>query len=1246
MRTFLPNQRQPFPPHAGTRSSSSAPTCNTHRSPCLLLATTWLALSGLTWAQETRGMIYGRVTDPQGAVVPGVQVTVTNVDTNTSVKAVTNESGYYEANLLIHGNYQVSFEASGFRRLLRRGIVLPMSSRVEVSATLELGPVAESVTVEAAAPLIDAVSASSGRVLDNRTQQALPTSFNNITILARFAPGVQTTGEVRILDANDQGSSSDYRIAGSVGGNEWAIDGAPNMGTPRIAGFLPHTDVVAEMKVETGGFEASVGHTTGAVVSLVSKAGTNEYHGSANFQHIQNRWNAANFFTAQLWHRQIAEAEARGDLELARRLRNTPKQPGGLKNYWAGTLGGPVVLPGLFNGKDRLFFFFSYYGKRWSETTSSQYLNNTFPTMADREGNFAPHLLVDAVRYQIHDPLSVRPDPARPTQYIRDPFPGNILPKSRIANPAYSFFVKTIPPPNNDPADPRKEPLNNWLAVSQPWTADYIALTNRIDFHQSTKSRFYGRWLWDNYDFDRGDYAFETMPGLMNSRAIRDNLNYIADWVYTPTPTTLLDFSLSMHRYRVSSNIPSGLIKYKPSDVGLPTYMDQKAGAQAMLPYMATAGYTRAIGGTGFGLAAAVIEHYRQSSAKADVSSIRSRHSLRAGADLRLHSRAGGGGGYPAGYFSFDNYFTRRNSDTLTPAGSIAHSWAAFMMGLPTGMSVTTNDTYYMSSPYAGWYVQDTWRVTPTLTLNYGLRLEYEIGPRERFDRMLAWFDPSLKLPISDAAQAAYAARPLAERPASDFVVRGGTVYAGKSTSRNRWESELMWLPRIGAAWQFAPRTVLRAGYGLFFDTLNAMLNAPNQTGFSRTTSTILTTDFGYNWLVGNPRAGVSPMTDPFPVRSDGTRFDVPLRDALGSMTQAGGSFSWYDSKLRHARQQRWRIGVQRQLGQRIVIEAAYAGSASDRNYLGRPLNPLPEKYWAGGLVRNNAIASDLSQNLTNPFTLANFAALQTSAPLIYQDMSTKSFFRSATISKAQLLRPYPHMGTLTRNGNDAEVRTDELQLSFERRFADGFNLYVAYTRLRNREADYFHNEFDPMPTWRDSNDSRPHRLVANSVIELPFGKGKPLARSGVPAAVLGGFQLGITYEFQSGALLDFGNLFYYGDLKDIPLKNKTFSKWFNTDNFERVATRAPAAYHRRVFPTRVADVRADWTNHWNGSLQREFRFLERFGLQFRMDVLNLTNRTQMAAPVVNPLATNFAECTQQAWTTKRFLQFQLRLQF
>lgn len=1189
-------------------------------------------------------MIFGRVADPQGASIPGVQVTVTNVATNTVVAATTNADGYYEANLLIHGDYQVAFEAAGFRRLVRRGIVLPMGSRVEVNAALELGSLAESVTVEAAAPLIDAVSASSGRVLDNRTQQALPTSFNNVTILARLTPGVQTNGEVRILDANDQGSSSDYRVAGSVGGNEWAIDRAPNMGVARQVGFLPHTDVVAEMKVETGGFDASVGHTSGTVVSVVSKSGTNDYHGSASWQHIQNRWNAANFFTAQLWHRQIAEAEASGDAARAQELRDTPKQPGGIKNYWAGALGGPVILPGVYNGKDKLFFFFSYFGKRWAETTSSQYLNHTFPTMADREGNFAPHLQVDPVRYQIHDPLSVRPDPARPTQYIRDPFPGNMLPRSRIQNPAYDYYLKMIPPPNNDPTDPTREPVNNWLGVAMPWAADYIALTNRIDYHPSTKHRFYGRWLWDNYDFDRFDYTFQISPGLMNSRAIRDNFNFIGDWVYTPTPSTLLDVSASMHRYRISGNIPSGVTGIRPSEAGLPAYLDEKAGAEALLPYMSIGGYGRD-GNTGLSYPAATVDHYRQSAVNVDVSHVRNRHSIRAGADLRLHSRAGGGGGYPAGSFSFNNSFTRRNSDSLTPAGTTVHSWAAFMMGLPSGASITSNDTYYMSSPYAGWYVQDTWRAAPTLTLNFGLRLEYEKGPRERFNRLLKGFDPALSLPIAEAAGQAYAASPLGERSPSDFVVRGGSVYASQAGS-NWWDSELMWLPRAGAAWQVAPGTVIRGGYGLFFDTLNAMLYAPNQTGYSRTTSSVLTTDFGYNWLVGDPQNGVSPLTDPFPVRSDGTRFDTPLRDALGVMAAAGRSFTHYDNGLRHARQQRWRIGVQRQISRTMVVEAAYAGSYSDRNYLGRPLNPLAAEYWADGLERNNAVASDLAQNVANPFQLAHFAELESSLPLVYQDMSTLSFFRSGTITKQQLLRPFPHMGTLTLNANDGRVRTHEMQLSFERRFADGFNLYAAYTLMQNREADYFHNEFDPEPTWRDSNDSRPHRLVVTSVFELPFGSGKPLASRGVLAALLGGFQVGMSYEFQSGQLLDFGNLFYYGNPKDIRAGEKTFSRWFNTDGFERTASRAPAAYHRRVFPTRVDGVRGDITNQLSGSLQREIRIRERLGVQFRADVLNLVNRTQMAAPVTNPLATNFGEVTTQAWTTKRFLQLQLRVTF
>jgi len=188
-----------------------------------------------------------------------------------------------------------------------------------------------------------------------------------------------------------------------------------------------------------------------------------------------------------------------------------------------------------------------------------------------------------------------------------------------------------------------------------------------------------------------------------------------------------------------------------------------------------------------------------------------------------------------------------------------------------------------------------------------------------------------------------------------------------------------------------------------------------SQTGFSRTTSTTLTNDFGVNWLAGDPGKGVSPLTDPFPVRSDGTRFDAPTRDALGLMARAGRGWSFNDYDREHARQQRWRIGVQRSLTSSMVFEAAYAGSYSDRVGLARNLSPLPEKYWADGLKRNDAIANDLNANVTNPFLLRNFASLQSSSPLVYQDMSTQSFYTSSTIRKSQLLRAFPQMNGLTR---------------------------------------------------------------------------------------------------------------------------------------------------------------------------------------------------------------------------------------
>jgi hypothetical protein len=282
-----------------------------------------------------------------------------------------------------------------------------------------------------------------------------------------------------------------------------------------------------------------------------------------------------------------------------------------------------------------------------------------------------------------------------------------------------------------------------------------------------------------------------------------------------------------------------------------------------------------------------------------------------------------------------------------------------------------------------------------------------------------------------------------------------------------------------------------------------------------------------------------------------------------------------------------------------------------------------------------------------NPFLLSNFAGLKTTDPLVYQDMSTLGFYTSPTTRVNQLLRAYPQMTSLSRrNANVGEARTDDLELSFERRFSRGFNAFVTYTRMRDRNSDIYLNEYDPAPSWRESSNARPHRITASGIWELPFGKGRAFAHHGPQNMLLGGWQIGVTYEFQPGALIDFGNLFYNGSLSDINTGTRTFAHWFNTAGFVTDPAKQPAAYQARVFPTRVDGLRADFTNIANGCLQREFKIRERGKLEFRVDALNLQNRSQMAAPVVDPTATNFAQVTAQSRTQNRFYQFQLRLRF
>jgi hypothetical protein len=239
------------------------------------------------------------------------------------------ESGYYEATLLLPGNYRVSAELTGFKKTVRRGLVLPMSGTLEIDLSLEVGGVTETVSVTAQAPVLETSGVSSGRVLENRSVMDLPVIVSNTMVLVKLAPGLFTGGVNDYLGPHSISGASDYSTGAGVGGNEWSIDGVPSNGAGRQTAYLPHSDTVQEMRVETSNFDASIGHTTGAGVTMMTRAGTNSLHGVSTLERWQQRWNGPSFFVKQNYYRQIALAEARGDKAAADKLRAQDKQASG-----------------------------------------------------------------------------------------------------------------------------------------------------------------------------------------------------------------------------------------------------------------------------------------------------------------------------------------------------------------------------------------------------------------------------------------------------------------------------------------------------------------------------------------------------------------------------------------------------------------------------------------------------------------------------------------------------------------------------------------------------------------------------------------------------------------------------------------------------------------------------------------------------------------------------------------------------
>jgi hypothetical protein len=1096
---------------------------------------------------------------------------------NTRATARTNEAGNYELTFLLPGIYRVDVEAPGFKHYTRHPIEVRVGDTVTLDIKLELGSVSDRVDVTAEAALVESSTASISNVVGNKQVTELPLGGGDVMFLSSLAAGVTTAqapGHNWLPSATDV--MSNLNVAGTPNGsNEFVLDGISNM-TRGWVSFSPPADMVQEFRVQTATYDASLGHAAGGTVSMSLKAGTNRLHGTANWEVAPNPWQANDFFT----NKQIYDLSTGPVTDEKIKSLAPPRKV----NRYSATLGGPVWLPRLYHGKNRTFWMYGFQGFDRRNPTNGYY---TVPTPAELRGDFSAllNLKTPLTPVTIYDPATITPTSGG--HYTRQVLPGNVVPANRMS-PLAANYLKLFPQSNlPGAADGRQD-----FQTAAQDNNDFRQNMARVDHEFSERNRMFARFTESWLHYYHGNIFRNESRGIDR---YRKQWGAGLDDVYTFSPSLILNVKYGFTRF-LQSDFPFAT-GYDLTRLGLPQSLAQQIDPQAVaFPVVTFDGFTQLgeTGGTRF------ITNYHNFAG--GFTKIAGNHSVRWGGEFRLLRENSVNYGNAAPAIAFSNNWTKGPSDTSAGA-SIGQDLASLMFGLPTGGGIDMNASYAEQSTFGALYLQDDWKATRRLTVNVGLRWEIEGEPTERFDRTARGFDTSVASPISAAALANYARSPDASLPVAQFRTMGVLTFAGvDGQSRSYFATTKRNLaPRAGIAYQFTPKTVLRAGYGWFFDTIGVNANHATQEGFSQRTNLTPSLDNGVTF--------VATIANPFP---NGLVQPTPV----GPNTYIGRAITANPPTLLTPYMQRWSFSVQRELKGRAVVEASYIGNRGTHLGTTRQIDSTPAQYLSRSPFRDPTVIGYLGAALPNPFLgIAQFAG---------------GGITGQTISRGNLLRPYPQYNGITFNDDNGTSWYHGLALRLEKRFSRGLTLNANWTWSKYMDATDYLNNTDFDPTHVIATADRPRRLTISGVWQLPVGRGHRLLARAPRAvdAVAGGWQYQAIWILQSGPPVGFGNVLFIGDVHDIPLPagRRTVEQWFNVNaGFDRLAADALAS-NIRTFPLRLNGVRSPGQDYWNMSLSKQFRVRERASVQVRTDWEGAFNSPQFAAPNAAPTSAVFGQ--------------------
>ncbi len=1118
-------------------------------------------------AQETRARMTGTAVDGQGALVPGVTVTALNTATNVSTEAVTNASGVYTIQQLVPGPYKITASLQGFKTFVREGIDLHTAETVNVNVQLSVGGLEETITVSAEASQIESNESTIAQTIENKRITELPLNGRQVYMMMQLTAGTiftQTTfgatgfSGTRAWDVN--GSLS---VHGSrTGNNEYLVDGAPNSGTGGGTGnwnYAPPVDAIEEFKIGTASVDASYGRTSGGVINMTLRSGTNNLHGSGIVLH-RGTWLDAN---------QIQN------------IRNNISNEGHKYYNAEGMVSGPIR-------QNKTFFMGGYQGFYENIPFPT---TRTVPTEAQLRGDFSQTTTANGTPIIIYDPATTSCN-ANFSTCTRQPFANNIIPQERW-HPISRALLQYIPRPNATPSNLAGS--SNFVSSPNIGRYRYNSYLTRIDhvFNQNHRLSFSNSGNW-GIEFRNENALPEPAIRSDNYPTHRNHYLVTADDNYTINSSTLWNTRVSWDRF----DEPHDKI-YGDVDPQLPF-----AGAYQLtgppFPQINPDGYEGMFPRT-----------FRQPkndafSVNSNISKSMGKHFLKAGGEYRAYQYFRFDEVNSNSSFSFNNEFTRSDPQANTSTIS-GNGFATFLLGLPTSGNVVTGTPRTEQYRYYAFYLQDDWKVGSRLTVNVGVRWDYQPAVTVKDNLTVSGFDFNVTNPLqSQLPQGAATINPATNQP---LLLSGGLLFANHGGPESPYTSDKNnWQPRIGVTYRIKDWLGLRANYGRSFLGLSSGgQNGVYTTDFQRTTPFIAKAP-------NNVDAG-TPWARPFP---DG--FLQPLAGELGLLTALGTGPTIPNPDYEIPYTDQWMAGVDIQLPWNIGLDVAYVGNQVSKLGVTRQVNLIPKSENDKAIPSLGGNTGYLNQTFPNPF-----AGLVPGQGL-----------NAATVSRGQLLRPYPEFTGISMNRlNRGYSYYNALEAVATKRYTNGVMFAVNYTLMKLEDALNFFTDWDETP-YRDlQGDQRRHRLVITSLVDLPFGPGKRFGgnTSGVIGTLIGGWQFNTIGEIQSGRPLAYNGSAILLD-PDVALSGseQSFSRWFDNsiralnnprpDGTFAWSVLGPNDY--RVIKGRFPDVNEPTEPQWSFSFFKNNRIGSDKNLQIRVEIFNVFNVRVYGAPNTDPRAGNF----------------------